>query len=313
MEKTAFLFAGQGAQYVAMGKELYDQVSVSRQVFEEVDESLHQKLSDKIFYGEKEDLNVTETTQPAVVAVSMAAYRAFEQYGIKGDVAAGLSLGEYSALTASGVFTLSDVIPLVQKRGRFMQEAVPEGLGKMSAVLGLSEEKVQLACEGARSHGLIELSNINCPGQIVIGGEREAVEEASRLAIELGAKRIIDLAVSAPFHTSLLKPAAVRLKEELDGITLGTMKIPVISNVHGDYIRDSEEVKDLLYHQVMSSVLWEKTIRRMIEDGVRSFIEFGPGKTLSGFVKKIDRSLGIYHVEDMASLKTTVKALEGFH
>lgn len=310
MAKIAFLFAGQGSQYIGMGKELYDHIPASRRVFEEAEESLNSKLSELIFHGDKEELNLTENTQPAVVAMSLAAYQAFAQYGIKADVAAGLSLGEYSALTVSGVFTLSQVIPLVRKRGRFMQEAVPEGVGKMSAVLGLSEDKVRTACDRAKDFGIIEPANFNCPGQIVIGGEINAVDEATKVAKELGAMKTIDLAVSAPFHTSMLKPAADRLKVELEHIPTGSVNIPVISNVTGNYIKADSEVKDFLYRQVMSSVLWEHTIRRMIEDGVTSFVEFGPGRTLSGFVKKIDRSLGIYNVEDMASLEAAVKAFE---
>lgn len=310
MAKIAFLFAGQGAQYVGMGKELYDHIPASRKVFEEADDCLSSKLSNLIFHGDKEELNLTENTQPAVVTMSLAAHQAFAQYGIKADVTAGLSLGEYSALTVSGAFTLSQVIPLVRKRGRFMQEAVPEGLGKMKAILGLSEEKVRLACERAKDFGIVEPSNFNCPGQIVIGGEIKAVDEAARLAKELGAMKTIDLAVSAPFHTSMLKPAADRLKAELEQLPMEHLNIPVISNVTGDYIKETTGIKTLLYRQVMSSVLWEHTLRKMIEDGATSFVEFGPGRTLSGFVKKLDRSLGIYNVEDIASLEAAVKALE---
>ncbi len=309
MGRTAFLFAGQGAQYIGMGRELYENFPVCRQTFEEAGESLKMDLKDLIFNGNKEKLDLTENTQPAVVTMSIAAYRVILEYNISADVAAGLSLGEYSALTASGVFGLSQVIPLVQKRGRFMQEAVPEGTGKMCAVLNLSEDKVREACEEARSFGIAEPANFNCPGQIVIGGEVKAVDEAARLAREKGAMKTIDLAVSAPFHTSMLRPAAERLQAELEQISAGPLQIPVISNVHAQYIEHQDEVKDLLYRQVMSGVLWEQTIRRMIADGVTSFIEIGPGRTLSGFVRKIDRSLAVYNVEDMASLEATVKAM----
>lgn len=309
MGKIAFLFSGQGAQYIGMGKELYNAHPICRQTFEEAGDSLNLDIVKLIFEGSKEELDLTENTQPAVVTMSLAAYQAVRQYGIVPDVVAGLSLGEYSALTASGVFTLSQVIPLVRKRGRFMQEAVPAGIGKMCAILNLSEDKIREACSEARAYGIVEPANFNCPGQIVIGGEIKAVDEAARLAKDKGAMKTIDLAVSAPFHTSMLKPAADRLKLELEPMLLGDMLTPVICNVAADYIESPEQVKDLLYRQVMSSVLWEQTIRRMIADGITDFVEIGPGKTLSGFVKKIDRGLNIYNVEDITSLENTAKAI----
>jgi len=311
MGKIAFVFAGQGAQYVGMGKELYDSFNVCRQTFEEADDSLGFKLSRLIFEGKKEELDLTENTQPAIVAVSIAAFRALCSFGIMPDVVAGLSLGEYSALTASGVFGLSQVIPLVKKRGRFMQEAVPEGVGKMCAVLGLSEEKVREACSQAGKFGIVEPANFNCPGQIVIGGEVRAVDEAARLAKEKGAAKTIDLPVSAPFHTSMLSPAADRLKLELEKVELNDLKIAVISNVTADYIGSKSQVRDLLVRQVKSSVLFEQSIRRMIKDGIDTVVELGPGRTLSGFAKRIDRSLKIFNVEDPASLKTAVSGLKG--
>jgi [acyl-carrier-protein] S-malonyltransferase len=311
VEKIAYLFPGQGSQYIGMGKELYDNYQECREVFDEADERLNIKLSVMMFEGSKENLDRTEYTQPAIVAMSIAAYKALSRHGIKPYVTAGLSLGEYSSLTVSGVFTLSQVIPLVQKRGRFMQDAVPEGKGKMCAILGLSEDKVKEACDKAKSIGLVEPANYNCPGQIVIAGEVKAVDEAANIAKVLGALRCVSLPVSAPFHTKMLASAADNLRIELDKLTLGEMMIPVISNVTADYINSVAEVKSLLYEQVMSSVLWEQTIRRMTADGVRHFVEIGPGRTLSGFVKKIDRSLNTYHVEDETSIRETVSALEG--
>jgi [acyl-carrier-protein] S-malonyltransferase len=244
--------------------------------------------------------------------MSIAALRAILQYGIKPDMVAGLSLGEYSALTAGGVFTLSQVVPLVRKRGRFMQEAVPEGIGKMCAILGLSEDRLREACHEAGIKGIVEPANFNCPGQIVIGGEIAAVDEAARLAKAMGAMKTIDLAVSAPFHTSLLKPAANRLREELEPMELEALQLPLINNVEADHTA-SDQIKELLYRQVMSSVLWEQSVRRMIAEGVDHFVEIGPGKTLSGFVRKIDRGLKVYQVEDIASLEAAVEALQSTH
>lgn len=312
MGMTAFIFAGQGAQYIGMGKELYDAFPVCRQTFEEAGESLSLNLKELIFEGTSEELNLTENTQPAIVTMTIAAYRAILQYGIKPDIVAGLSLGEYSALTAGGVFTLSQVVPLVRKRGRFMQEAVPEGIGKMCAILGLSEEKIREACHEAGKKGIVEPANFNCPGQIVIGGEIAAVDEAARLAKAMGAMKTIDLAVSAPFHTSMLKPAAVRLGEVLEPMELNALQLPLINNVEADHTA-SDQIKELLYRQVMSSVLWEQSVRRMIAEGVDRFIEVGPGKTLSGFVRKIDRGLTVYNVENIASLEAAVKALQNIH
>jgi [acyl-carrier-protein] S-malonyltransferase len=311
MEKIAFIFPGQGAQYIGMGKELYDNFPQCKEVFEETDEILKFKLSTMIFNGPKEKLDRTEYTQPGILTVSIAAYRALSTYDIHPYATAGLSLGEYSSLTISGVFSQSQVIPLVQKRGQFMQNAVPEGVGGMCAILGLSGDKIREACERASKFGIVEVANYNSPGQIVIGGESKAVEEAQNIAKDLGAKRSIPLSVSAPFHTSMLIPAADNLKEELDTLALGPMKVPVISNVTADYIGELDEVKNLLYQQVMTSVMWDQSICRMVEDGVRHFVELGPGKTLSGLVKRVDRGLNTYNVEDMASLERTVKALVG--
>ena len=310
MGKIAFLFAGQGAQYIGMGKELYEAYPVCRQVFEEAGDSLGFDIAKLMMAGAKEELDLTENTQPAVVTMSLAAYQAARELGLVPDVVAGLSLGEYSALTMAGAFTLAQVVPLVRKRGRFMQEAVPAGLGKMCAVLNLSEDKLREACEEAKSFGIVEPANFNCPGQIVIGGEVSAVDEAARLAKEKGAMKTIDLSVSAPFHTSMLKPAAERLKLELDTMLIGELLTPIICNVNADYIPNANIVKELLYRQVMSSVQWEQTIRRMIGDGVTDFIEIGPGKTLSGFVRKIDRGMNIYNIEDVASLENTAKAIQ---
>ena len=309
MGKIAFVFPGQGAQYIGMGKELFENIEVCRDIFNIADEELKFKLSELCFQGEVEELNITENTQPAILATSVAALMALKHRGIKCDVTAGLSLGEYSALVCSGVMNFKDAIGLVKKRGRFMQEAVPVGIGTMAAILGLEADLVQEACNEARTSGIVEIANLNCPGQIVIAGEIAAVELACEKAKEKGAKRAMLLSVSAPFHTSMLKPAAEKLEVELENINLSDITIPVMTNVTGNYISSKGDIKPTLKLQVMSSVLWETIIRNMIKDGVDTFVEIGPGKVLSGFVKKIDRKLTVVNVEDMASLDNAVEVL----
>lgn len=241
--------------------------------------------------------------------MSVAALRVLEEKGVKPDVVAGLSLGEYAAHVASGSLDFKEAVKLVKKRGKYMQETVPLGVGGMAAILALSPEDVVACCKEASAAGIVEPANFNCPGQITVAGELAAVEKCCELAKEKGAKRAMLLPVSAPFHCSMLTEAGEKLAHELESVTVSDMQIPLITNVTGDYLKDKEEVKPTLVKQVSSSVRWEEGVRRMIEDGVDTFIEVGPGKALCGFMKKIDKEMKAYNVEDMASLTKTLEGL----
>ncbi|MBD5444388.1 MAG: ACP S-malonyltransferase [Lachnospiraceae bacterium] len=298
MGKIAFMFPGQGAQYVGMGKDFYEQIPVCKEMFELAGKASGLDV-EALCFEENEQINITEYTQIAMLAAEVAMLKAVEEKGVKPDVTAGLSLGEYGALAASGVMTPEDVFKIVRKRGIYMQEAVPEG-GAMVAVLGLDTEVIEKICEEV--DGTVSIANYNCPGQIVITGEDGAVQAAVAKLSEAGAKRCVTLKVSGPFHSQMLTGAGEKLAKELDEVEIHDIQIPYIANVTADYVSDKEDVKPLLQKQVSSSVRWQQTIERMIADGVDTFIEIGPGKTLSGFMRKINRDMTVINIEKVEDL-----------
>ncbi|WP_250278316.1 ACP S-malonyltransferase [[Clostridium] colinum] len=304
--KICFIFSGQGAQYNGMGKELYDNFSVCKQVFEDANNALGFNITD-ICFNEDEKLNQTEYTQPAILTTSYAIFKLMEEKGVKADYMAGLSLGEYSALCASGAISFKEGVALVRKRGKYMTEAVPVGVGAMSAVMNADENIINEALkEASTDTELAMIANYNAPGQIVIAGHTPAIERAEIILKEKGIKKVIRLNVSGPFHTSLLKPASDKLATELENISINTPSIDVFTNLTGEKI---ENIKDTLIQQVMSPVKWEQTIKNLINLGVDTFIELGPGKTLSSFVKKVSKEVNVYNVEDLSSLEKTCKGI----
>lgn len=305
MSKVAFVFPGQGAQYVGMGKDFYEQIPVSRKVYTIASEVTGLNLPGLCF-KENEQIDITEYTQIAMLATEAAMLAALQEKGVKADVAAGLSLGEYGAILTAGAMSLEDVFRVVRQRGILMQKAVPTG-GAMCAVLGMDGEKIAKICE--ETEGIVSVANYNCPGQIVITGEEGAVAAAAEKLKEAGARRCIPLKVSGPFHSEMLKGAGEKLAGVLEDVELKEFSMPYVTNVTADYVTDISEIKELLGRQVYSSVRWQQSVERMIADGVDTFIEIGPGRTLTGFLKKINKNVTGLHIEKVEELEEVVRLL----
>ena len=307
----AFVFPGQGAQKVGMGESLAAQFPVCRDTFAEADEALAEPLSGLCFAGPEDRLMLTENTQPAILAMSIAVHRLVASRGVRAQFAAGHSLGEYSAHVAAGTLSFADALRTVRRRGQYMQEAVPVGEGAMAAILGLDADGVERACADAASESnqVVSPANLNAPGQIVIAGNARAVALASEKAKALGARRAIPLAVSAPFHCALMKPAQDRLAPELRALAAQPPQIPVVANVDAEPKRDAASAVDALIRQVSSPVRWEDVVRRLMTEGVTTFVELGPGAVLSGLIKKIERSVTVMNIEKADDLEPAIERL----
>lgn len=309
MSKLAFLFPGQASQYCGMGSDLAANFPESKAVFDAADSALGFSITQTCFEGSEEALKLTENTQPAILTVSTAAYRALAWKGIVPDFVAGHSLGEYSALVAAGGVDFSAAVKLVRARGKYMQEAVPAGQGAMAAILGLSPTEVADICKKAAENEVVSPANLNSPEQTVISGSAAAVKRAVEIASQSGAKRAVILPVSAPFHCALMMPAQQRLEADLRATQFNALKIPLVSNVDAQAISTGEEARDALIRQVTAPVRWLDSVREMIESGVTVFVEVGPGKVLTGLLRQIDRSVRVFNVEDSASLQSTMEKL----
>ena len=312
LESVAFLFPGQGSQTVGMGKELAAMYPVAQETFDEADAALGYRLSQVCWEGPEDRLKMTEITQPAILTVSVAAYRVLESMGYAPSYVAGHSLGEYSAHVAAGTLSFTDAVKTVRNRGKYMQEAVPVGVGAMAAILALPLDKVEEVCREAAADGACcDAANINSDGQVVISGSAKAVERGAELAKQKGAKRAVMLPVSAPFHCALMQPAQDRLAADLKALTFNPMEVPLVTNVDAEIIQSPDAARDALIRQVTGSVRWEPSMRALIAKGVHAFVEVGPGKVLSGLMRQIDRSKTALNVEDDASLQKTVNHFAG--
>jgi [acyl-carrier-protein] S-malonyltransferase len=313
-KKIAFIFPGQGSQYVGMGSDFYQCFEESRKVFDEANEILNMDLKGLCFNGKEEELKKTENTQPAILATSIAILKALQKRGIDCEYTAGLSLGEYSSLVMSEALDFKDAIRVVKERGKFMQEAVPLGVGGMVAVLGLNRDNIPSILQITRNFGTVEVANYNSPEQIVLSGELEGLKIACEEAVKQGAKKAIPLSVSAPFHSSLLASAGEKLKSELSNVEVKDVKKKFISNVDGTLLSNKDEIKMKLVNQVSHSVLWQQSVEYMINNGVDTFVEIGPGKSLSGFVKRISKAMGkevmTMNVGDLESFNEAVEYLK---
>lgn len=303
MSRIAFIFPGQGAQYTGMAKDFYEKYAVSRQVFKKASEVSGIDV-ESLCFEENDRLNITEYTQIAMLAAEIAILRAAEESGLRSEVNAGLSLGEYGALVASGVMKEEDAFAVVRKRGILMQEAYPTG-GAMSAVLGTDSELIEQICR--ETQGIVSIANYNCPGQIVITGEEAAVKAAGEALKAAGARRVIPLNVSGPFHCELLKTAGDKLGQELENVEIQPFTVPYVTNVTAQNVTGPDQVKELLVEQVSSSVRWQQCVEQMISDGVDTFVEIGPGRTLTGFLKKINRNVKALHIESVEDLEAVRK------
>ena len=309
MGKTAFVFPGQASQYPGMGRELAEKYAVARAVLDEADKALGFSISQVCFAGTEEDLKLTANTQPAILTCSVAVYRVLEEKGLQPDYVAGHSLGEYSALVAAGSLKFSDAVQLVRKRGAYMQEAVPTGVGAMAAIMGLPPAVVLDACKRAAEQEVCSPANLNSPEQTVISGHAGAVKRAVEIASQLGAKRAVMLPVSAPFHSPLMMPAQERLEKDLRATAFSDLRVPLVTNVDADTITRGEEAREALIRQMTTPVRWHESVRFLIDDGVSTFVEVGPGRVLSGLLRQIERSVGTLNVEDEKSLAATAEKI----
>lgn len=308
-KKVAFLFPGQGAQYINMGKSLYENINECKEIFDKGEEILEMPIKDIIFDGSEETLKSTKYNQPAILLTSLACQKALELEGIEADYVAGLSLGEYSGLVYSGIVSFEDGVKLVKTRATIMDEGIEEGVGSMAAVMKLSKEKVDTLLKEASKFGVVEAANYNCPGQVVITGEVDAIRESVSIAKALGGL-CIPLKVSGPFHSSLYEEASFKYYESIKDVEINEPKKVIYSNVLGKPYSKQDDIRDLLRKQIMSPVLFEDSINHMLDQGIDTFIELGPGKTLSGFVKKIDKKANVYNIEDLDTLKSTVEKIK---